>query len=303
MAEKDEAHPYLELAERTFMLIGDPVKHSRSPQMHNALYHHLADTYPYFKTWSYESICCKTEEEALEQIGLVRAGHYWGMNITMPYKKTAMQAADYVDGPADVAGGANVLVRKDLELHAFNTDGVGAINAIERMSNTIVAKKHVCVCGTGPTSMAIACAAANKGAAEVVIFSRDIRKSRAAADRIRLSLPTNSTSMVYGADYSQSSIHVPKTDVFIDATPRGMKSDDEAIVDTNLFHEGQIVLDVVYAHGLTALIGGARQNGAFCLDGLEMLVEQAALSVEIWTEAMGLNIEVSRDVMREAACK
>ena len=303
MAEKDEAHPYLELAERTFMLIGNPVAHSRSPQMHNALFHHLSDKYPYFKTWSYESICCESEEEALQQIGYVRAGHYWGMNITMPYKKVAMQAADYVDGPADVAGGANVLVRKDLELHAFNTDGVGAINAIERVGNMFVAKKHVCVCGTGPTSLAIACAAANKGAAEVVIFSRDIRKSRAAADRIRLSLPENATTMIYGADYAQSSIHVPKTDVFIDATPRGMKPDDEAIVDTALFHEGQIVFDVVYGHGLTALLGGARQNGAFGLDGLEMLVEQAALSAEIWTEAMGLHVEVSRDVMRAAACE
>ena len=160
---------------------------------------------------------------------------------------------------------------------------------------------RVLVCGTGPTSLAIAAASAQAGALEVTLLSRDEAKALSCVNRIRTSVEPHEASVLHGRSYVQAEALVPKVDVIVDATPRGMHPDDEAIIDTSLLHSGQVVLDTVYGHGETALLAGAWQHGATCMDGLEMLVEQAALSVEIWADAMALPVEVDRDIMRHAA--
>ncbi len=286
---------------RDFILIGDPVAHSLSPRMHNRLYRTLAAETPLFTTWSYTALRCADEEEAARQIALVRTGRYRGMNVTMPYKRLAAASADALDVSAEVAGGANVLVREGFELVGYNTDGAGAAGAIERAGHVDLRGRDACVCGTGPTSLAIACALAEKKAARVVLFSRDASKAAAAAERIRAHLPRENRCVLEGAGYADAAQVVPAADVFVDATPRGMEAGDAPVVDTALFRAGQVVLDVVYAHGTTALVTGAREQGARAIDGLEMLVEQAALSVEIWARAMGLCVQVPREVMRRAA--
>ena len=286
---------------REFVLIGDPVAHSLSPRMHNHLYRTLAAETSLFATWSYAAVRCADEDAAVRQIALVRTGRYRGMNVTMPYKRLAAASADSLDVSAEVAGGANVLVREGFELVGYNTDGAGAAGAVERAGCMDLRGREACVCGTGPTSLAIACALAEKKAARVTLFSRDPAKAATAAERIQAHLPRASRCELAGAGYADAARIVPVADIFVDATPRGMKAGDVPVVDTALFHEGQVVLDVVYAHGTTALVAGAREQGARAIDGLEMLVEQAALSVEIWARAMGLCVEVPREVMRRAA--
>lgn len=284
-----------------FVLIGNPVGHSLSPVMHNKLYEHMAKSCPHFGTWRYSTVLCEDEKSASEQIDKVRLGVYKGMNITMPYKRLALARADYVDPSADAAGGANVLVRKGFDLYAYNTDGTGAVGAIERVSGMSPVGRTVAVCGTGPTSVAIAAAFGAAGAREVCLFSRERAKARSTVERLELSLPQGAVCVLDYASYADAARIIPKADIVVDATPRGMKPDDEAIVDVSLFHEGQVVFDTVYNHGITKILAGARDNGAFAMDGLEMLVEQAALSAEIWEAQMGLDEPVPREVMRLAA--
>ncbi len=285
-----------------FVLIGDPVAHSLSPAMHNALYQELGKVKWPFSRWHYSAVRCENAQDAREQINLVRTGRYRGMNITMPWKKLAFDNADFADAAVVAAGGANVLVRdEDLKLCAYNTDGLGAVRAIERVTGKPLADARVLICGTGPTSLAIATASAQAGAAEVTLLSRDEAKALSCVNRMRTSVDPSEAAVLHGRDYSCVEALVPQVDVIVDATPRGMAPDDEAIVDTGLLHEGQVVLDTVYGHGETALLAGAERQGATCMDGLEMLVEQAALSVEIWADAMALSVEVDRDIMRHAA--
>ena len=283
------------------VLIGTPVGHSLSPVMHRALYNELAKHGQQYRFWTYEAIECPTEQDAKREIELVRTGRYRGMNITMPYKRLALRMADYVDPSADIAGGANVLVRKGLDLYAYNTDGLGAVGAIENAGGVSVQGKTACVCGTGPTALAIACALANAQAGEVIVFSRSMARARSCVDRVGINMPDEGTCRIRAAQYEQAGALVPGADIFIDATPRGMQAGDAAIVPTEFFGPGQLVMDVVYGHGETALLAGARAQGATCMDGLEMLVEQAALSVEIWADALGLALSVDRAVLREAA--
>lgn len=285
-----------------FVLIGDPVAHSLSPAMHNALYEELAKVKWPFSKWRYTAVRCIDEEEARYQIDFVRTGRYRGMNITMPYKRLAFECADYADSSVIAAGGANVLVRdENLKLCAYNTDGLGAISAIERTMDASIGGMRVLVCGTGPTSLTIATAGAQKGAAEVMLASRSESRAQSRARQVQGCLDAAQARAVRGVSYDEAQGAAGEMDVIVDATPRGMNPGDEAIIDTACLHSGQVVLDTVYAHGDTALLAGARLQGATAMDGLEMLVEQAALSVEIWADAMALPIAADRDVMRRAA--
>lgn len=285
-----------------FVLIGDPVAHSLSPIMHNTLYKELGAIKWPFSRWEYRAVQCPDELSAEHQINLVRTGKYRGMNVTMPWKRLAASCADLADSAVVAAGGANVLVRDgDFNLCAYNTDGKGAIGAIERTAGIGFDGAKVVVCGTGPTSLAIVTAAAQAGASAVHLLSRDEMKALSSINRIRTTLDPAQASVLHGKDYASAPQVVLEADVIVDATPCGMQEGDEAVVDTSLLHEGQVVMDTVYAHGVTALLAGAREHGAFAMDGLEMLVEQAALSVEIWADAMALPIEVDRGILHHAA--
>lgn len=276
-----------------FAVIGTPVGHSLSPAIHNIVYRAAG------VDWSYEAIECPTEADALHQIDLVRLGHLDGINITMPYKKLAMEQADFVDASAIAAGGANVLVRHGYDLHAYNTDGLGAVDAVVRAGGLDESKIYACVCGTGPTSSAIACALAMRGAKSVTVFSRSAAKAQSAVWHMGTCLEPEQAAVLHPATYDDVFRTVPGCNVFVDATPRGMKLDDEPIINPAYFHDGQVVMDVVYAHGLTKIVEGARARGAIAIDGGEMLVGQAALAIEIWQRELGCSFPIDRNLMRK----
>lgn len=276
---------------KRFAVMGTPVGHSKSPAMHNAVY--TAASIP----WEYSAIECPDESSAAEQIERLRSGELSGLNITMPYKRLALAQARHVDASARAAGGANVLTMRDGEPWAFNTDGLGAVEAIELAAGKSVAGLKACVCGTGPTSSAIACALASKGVQSVTLFSRSADRAVAAIEAMSAGISAQEAAALQAAIYDDAASFVPACDVFVDATPLGMKPGDGSVVDTGLFHEGQVVFDVVYGHGVTQLVGGARDQGATAIDGSEMLVGQAVLSIEIWQESLGESFPVDRELM------
>lgn len=277
---------------RHFAVIGTPVGHSKSPAMHNAAY--KAAGIP----WEYDAVECPDEQTALAQIERLRSGVLFGLNITMPYKRLALAQADEVDASALAAGGANVLTMRDDKLWAFNTDGLGAVDAIELAACKPVEDAVACVCGTGPTSSSIACALAAQGARKVSLLSRNLERAASAIEAMSAQIPAAQAAVLRPGSYDQAPSLVPECDVFVDATPLGMKPDDPSAVDTSLFHAGQVVFDVVYGHGVTQLVGGARERGAVAIDGSEMLVGQAVLSIQIWQESLGVSFPIDRELMR-----
>lgn len=277
---------------KRFAVMGTPVGHSKSPAMHNAVYEAAG------VSWVYEAIECPDESSALAQIEYLRSGELSGLNITMPYKRLALAQAQHVDASARAAGGANVLTMRNGELWAFNTDGLGAVEAIELAAGKSVAGLKACVCGTGPTSSAIACALAAKGAQSVTLFSRSADRAAAAIEAMATGISAQNAVVLQAASYDDAASLVSACDVFVDATPLGMNPGDGSIVDTRLFHEGQVVFDVVYGHGVTQLVGGAREQGTIAIDGSEMLVGQAVLSIEIWQESLGESFAIDRELMR-----
>lgn len=295
------------MAEQLF-IIGHPVAHSKSPAMHNALYQELG------LDWDYGFADLEDDAEAQR---FIEGRGFLGCNVTMPYKPAAFAGADIQAATAKLAGGANVLVNKDGVLICYNVDGKGCIGYLE-LADVSFADARVAVCGTGPTSLAIMHAAAEAGAADVVLLGRNKERAQVCVNRYLdeyrelLSTAVPMPSSVDGhlgfaeayehanfrfGDYAGARRAIAQADVIVDATPLGMQAEDPAPFDVSLLHEGQAVMDVVYGHGETALVKAAKAAGARTFDGAGMLVAQAVDSAQIFFDVNGIDHTLTRPQM------
>lgn len=297
-------------------IVGHPVAHSKSPVMHEALYRALG------LDWSYGFADIEDEAAARR---FIEGRAFIGCNVTMPCKPIAFACADIQAATAKLAGGANVLANKDGILICYNVDGKGCVGYLE-MAGVSFSDARVAVCGTGPTSLAIMHAAAEAGAADIVLLGRSKERAQACVDRYLdeyrelLSTAIPMPSAVEGhlgfaqayehasfrfGDYEGARKAIANADVIIDATPLGMNPGDPAPFDASLLHGGQTVMDVVYGHGVSALIEHARSVGARTFDGAGMLVAQAVDTAQIFFDMNGVDCTLSRpqmfSLMAEAA--
>ncbi|MEG0758782.1 MAG: shikimate dehydrogenase, partial [Raoultibacter sp.] len=297
-------------------LLGHPIGHSKSPAMYNALYQKVGIA------WDYEAKDCATDDEAR---AFLATRDFLSINITTPYKPLAFQLADVKASTAKLAQGANVLIRHNDALIAYNVDGEGCVDYLER-TGFVFAGKEVVVCGTGPTALSILHACALAGAARVILIGRNKDRTRKVleayvAEYGRLAYATidlppmrdnhlsfraayDQTDFAFGS-YRSSKQVFSDADLIINATPLGMHVDDAAPFDTSLLHDGQTVFDAVYGHGTTALFAGAQAAGATVHDGAGMLVSQAVATAVALLEIEGVDFSLSRDemfnIMAEAA--
>lgn len=297
-------------------IVGHPVAHSKSPVMYNAIYSKLG------LDWDYGFMDIDTAEAALD---FLKGDDYLSVNITTPCKPQAFEAADIKAATAQLAGGVNLLVRKEGHHLGYNVDGQGCIRFLEREGVRFGGKKVV-VCGTGPTALSILHASAQAGAAEAVLIGRDKERTHSTledyVDKYRelvstaIPLPASEEGHLgfaeayekvefkFGA-YETSTKAIASADVIIDATVLGMHEGDPAPFDPSLLSEHQVVLDTVYGHGISALVAAARERGCRTFDGAGMLVSQAVLTATIVCEiedvALDMGYDDLFDIMAEAA--
>lgn len=282
-----------------FFVLGHPVAHSKSPAMHQAAYEALG------LPWAYGFMDCATDAEAKAFL----QGQRWrGLNITMPYKPAALAHATTASTAALLAQGANVLVRTAGGIFADNTDGRGCIAYLRRCGASFE-DAIVAVCGTGPTSMAIMESAAQAGAREVFLLSRDEARARqsvaAYGERLEEAGRERPAARVVGASYDQAKAALERAAVIVDATPLGMAPGDPAPFDTSVLHSGQFVFDVVYGHGATALLSQAAAADCVAVNGEGMLVAQAVETVYDFVELLQVPVDPYRcdlfSIMAQAA--
>ena len=297
-------------------LLGHPISHSKSPAMYQAVYDRMG------LNWTYDLKDCATKEEAQSFLDERR---YLSINVTTPYKPLAYDAATARAASAKLARGANLLVKKGDVVMAFNTDGQGCVSYLERTGCSF-AGARVAVCGTGPTALAILHACAQAGADQVLLLSRDKRRSRAALTAYvetlgelasatidlapakthhrTLGETYEKTSFKFGS-YATSTKAIAASDLIVNATPLGMHPDDASPISPMLFHASQTAFDAVYGHGETAFFKAARAAGAVALDGSGMLVAQAVATVSTLCDINGIATCPSSDdlfdVMEAAA--
>jgi shikimate dehydrogenase len=261
-------------------VLGHPAGHSRSPAMQNAALAALglADE------WRYEAIDVPPGEFA-DRVRAMEGEGFAGANVTVPHKEAALALADEASGTAREIGAANTLSFARGEVSADNTDAHGLLAALP----VDPAGKRALVLGAGGAARAVVWALEGSGA-EVGIWNRTAERARTLAGEL------GGEAVEPGAD---ELLPVSGYELIVNTTTVGMDGKGglaELRIPAEGFGPRHTVLDIVYGEGETPLLAAARAVGATVVDGLEMLVQQGAESLRIWTGR-----EPDLDVMRRAA--
>lgn len=251
-------------------LLGHPIKHSISPQLHNSAFKHLGLNMVYL-SFDVEPRYLSRAVRGLRSLGVV------GFNVTTPHKVSIVKFLDVLDTTSREAGAVNTVVLENSRLKGYNTDVEGIrMSLLDSESNL---EGRALVIGAGGAARAAIVALKLLGVREIIIANRRVWKAAALARKFKKDgLKIKSISLMEIKRYSKAS------SIIINATPVGMRPHQ----DETLLHSGDIssdstVLDLVYNPLKTTLLKEAEKAGAKTINGLKPLIEQAAKAFQIWT--------------------
>ena len=250
-------------------VIGSPVAHSKSPQLHThwLKVNGLAGFY----------IPMDVRTEDLEQVlrTMPKAG-FVGVNITIPHKEKVLEIADKITDRATLIGAANTLIlRPDGKIHADNTDGYGFINNIRQAEPDWDPKAGpAAILGAGGAARAVVLALLDAGVPEILISNRTkVRAEALRADfgkRLRV------------VDWVQAGNMLEEATTVVNTTSLGMIGKPPLRVPLDGLRPGTLVNDLVYVPLKTQFLAEAEEMGCRTVDGLGMLLHQAVPAFERW---------------------
>ena len=250
-------------------VIGSPIAHSKSPQLHR----HWLKTYGlqgFYIPMDVSPANLREVLTSLPKMGFV------GVNITIPHKETVLQVADLVTDRAALIGAANTLIfRKDGKIHADNTDGYGFLENLKVGAPTWNPKSGpAVVLGAGGASRAVVAALLEAGVPEILISNRT---------RIRAEILTKDFGKrLQVVDWAQVGNVLGEAALTVNTTSLGMVGYPELRIPLGGLRKGSIVTDLVYTPLQTNFLLEAEAQGCITVDGLGMLLHQAAPGFERW---------------------
>ncbi|MDD5491751.1 MAG: shikimate dehydrogenase [bacterium] len=253
-------------------IFGYPIEHSLSPLMHNAAFKELGLDYVY--------VPVKVAPEDLPAaIKAIRAMNLIGVNITIPHKETVIPFLDDLSPEAEAIGAVNTIVNCGGRLIGDNTDGKGFIKSLVEENNIQLQGKKVVLLGAGGAGRSIGVSLLKNNIQVLYLYDVVEHKRNSLATDLR-SISTAKKVKVLGRDELPAAIK--ETDILINATPAGMKPTDPCVVEPALLTKKLFIYDIVY-NCETALLKAAKSKKIKCANGLGMLVNQGAISFELWT--------------------
>jgi shikimate dehydrogenase len=261
------------------LLLGHPVAHSLSPAMHNAAFTSLGLPH------RYEPFDV-TEDGLRAVVERIRSGEVLGANVTVPHKEAVLKLVDTWDGPTAEIGAANTLSRTadGRRILGSNTDAVGFAYAVRELP---LDGAEVLLLGAGGAARAVMAVLFERGA-RISIANRTTERARGLARS--LAHPVGLEPRVIGWEDRDD---VRGFDVVVNATSLGLHGEDP--LERAAVRPELVVIDLIPTAAPTPLVRRARAAGATVVDGLPMLLQQAASSFRVWT---GRDAPV--DVMRAA---
>lgn len=269
-------------------IIGDPIEHTLSPAMHNAMYKTMGLDYIYLAF----RVAGKELDKA---IAGMKALNFKGLNVTIPHKVEVIPFLDQMDVLADKIGAVNTIVNDNGVLTGYNTDAQGFLKAlIERDMRP--AGKNVLLLGAGGAARAIGFVLAEEQA-HLTILNRkqELSWAKDLAECLSKIYPLK----VKAGELTRQNLKraIASTDILVNATSVGMSPNiDQSPVPCDLLCANLVVFDAVYNPYQTRLLREAKEAGAQTINGLEMLVWQGVLAFEKFTGK-----KVPFELMREAA--
>ncbi|MBD3256700.1 MAG: shikimate dehydrogenase, partial [Candidatus Lokiarchaeota archaeon] len=249
-------------------LIGWPIEHSMSPIMHNTIIQKLNLNYVYLAF----NVKPKKLKDAMRGI---RSLNIKGVNITIPHKENIIPYLDELDPLAARIGAVNTIKSINGVLKAKNTDAEASKKSLIN-GGCSLSGKNVLVLGAGGAARAVSFALADE-VEKIIITNRT--KKRAISLAKEINKKTNGKAEAYSNEKSILKKFISDTHLLINTTPVGMHPNiDEMPIPETLLHENLFVFDVIYNPLQTKLLKKAKGRGCEILGGLDMLVNQGALS-------------------------
>ena len=258
-------------------VIGSPIAHSLSPLLHNAAFTALG----LGALWHSQAFEV-APGQAASALAAMRRADVSGLSVTMPHKADVAALVDQCTEVARRLGAVNCVVNHEGVLLGTNTDGEGFLASLARGAAFSPAGQRCLVIGAGGAARAVVLALADAGAEQVAVLNRTPERAATAAalaGPVGWPVPSGDEARLQA---------IRSADLVVNATPFGMEGASPVgtapwLVAPDLLHPGQVAADLVYAPRPTPWLIGAAAAGARSVDGLGMLVHQAAAQLVLWT--------------------
>lgn len=267
----------------TLFVIGKPIKHSLSPIIHN------------FWIKKYKlGLEYKKMEVDLELLPTlvekVREREITGLNITLPYKKNIISYLDEISPSAKDIGAINTVFLKKEKVFGDNTDGLGFARSLEKKTKFNFFHKSIYVLGAGGASYGIISELINRKVKKIYIANRTEQKATQLINYFK----NKDRNVKLELAHWEALTPLSDVDLIINTTSFGMSKKETLQINTKNLRHTSILVDIIYSPKETNLLRLFKKEGFFCMNGLSMLIEQAAVSFELW-----FNISLSNNDIEE----
>ncbi|MCP9075187.1 shikimate dehydrogenase [Streptococcus sp. CF4-2] len=259
---------------RIAAVVANPIKHSISPFIHNSAFE-ATNTNGVYLAWEVD------EAELAETVANIRRYQMYGINLSMPYKEQVIPYLDQLSEEACLIGAVNTVVNLEGTLIGYNTDGKGFFKSLPSFK---ISRKRLVLLGAGGAAKAILAQAILDGVSQISVFVRSssMEKTRPYLEKIQ-----NTTGfrvdLLALEDVQELQDSITQADLLVNATSVGMDGFSQPIPTSIVLPEKLLVADVIYQPFETPFLKWARNQGNQSINGLGMLLYQAAEAFELWT--------------------
>ena len=259
---------------RLAAVVANPIKHSISPFIHNSAFE-ATNTNGVYLAWEVDAT------ELAETVANIRRYQMYGINLSMPYKEQVIPYLDRLSEEACLIGAVNTVVNREGTLIGYNTDGKGFFKSLPSFK---ISRKRLVLLGAGGAAKAILAQAILDGVSQISVFVRSssIEKTRSYLEKIQ-----NATGFRVDLfaleDVQNLQDSITQADLLVNATNVGMDGSSQPIPTSIVLPEKLMVADVIYQPFETPFLKWAKEQGNEAINGLGMLLYQAAEAFELWT--------------------
>ena len=258
---------------RLAAVVANPIKHSISPFIHNSAFE-ATNTNGVYLAWEVDEV------ELAETVANIRRYQMYGINLSMPYKEQVIPYLDQLSEEACLIGAVNTVVNREGTLIGYNTDGKGFFKSLPSFK---ISGKKMVLLGAGGAAKAILAQAILDGVSQISVFVRSssMEKTRPYLEKIQ-----NATGFRVDLfaleDVQDLQDSITQADLLVNATSVGMDGSSQPIPTSIVLPEKLLVADVIYQPFETPFLKWAKEQGNQSINGLGMLLYQAAEAFELW---------------------
>ena len=259
---------------RLAAVVANPIKHSISPFIHNSAFEATGINGVYL-AWEVEV------SDLAETVANIRRYQMFGINLSMPYKEQVIPYLDQLSGEAHLIGAVNTVVNQEGTLIGYNTDGKGFFKSLPSFE---ISGKRMTLLGAGGAAKSILTQAILDGASQISIFVRSTSMEKTKAYLETLQSETGFRVDLYALEeHSVLQERIAASDLLVNATSVGMDGKSSPVPENLLLPENLLVADIIYQPFETPFLQWAKSQGNVAVNGLGMLLYQAAEAFELWT--------------------